>query len=163
MKVVTTNLLNRFWKNGVKPIKTALAGKFDASKVVASRNITEAGYVMEGKTASEALAELNRKLKWNYLGTVTSTAEMLLPDGWSELDIIVKQTTTHFLFHVNSEMVNSSAIYPRHGLLYENHGFFCTLEVYPGRVKLSGFVRTDLSPYKITYLTSQTSTEVYYR
>ena len=28
MKVITTNLLNRFYKNGVKPIKDALAAVF---------------------------------------------------------------------------------------------------------------------------------------
>lgn len=62
MKVVTTNLLNRFWKNGVIPIKYAISSKFDTSKIVKSANITEEGFVMDGKTASEKFAELNGKI-----------------------------------------------------------------------------------------------------
>lgn len=34
MKVVTTNLLNRFWKNGIKPIMEGVAKKIDTSKIV---------------------------------------------------------------------------------------------------------------------------------
>lgn len=63
MKVVTTNLLNRFWKNGVMPIKNALVSKFDTSKIVKSANITEEGFVMDGKTASEQFAELNGNIE----------------------------------------------------------------------------------------------------
>ncbi len=81
MKVVTTNLLNRFWKNGIVPIKNALAGKLDASKVVASRNITEPGYVMDGKTASEALAELNRNI------TDLFTADTNYVDGFQAIRV----------------------------------------------------------------------------
>ena len=46
MKVITTNLLNRFWKNGVKPIKEAVTGKLDASKVVNSLLATEEGFAL---------------------------------------------------------------------------------------------------------------------
>lgn len=59
MRVVTINLLNRFWKNGVKPIKEALEKKIDITKIVKSIVITEEGFLMDGKTASEALAELD--------------------------------------------------------------------------------------------------------
>ena len=34
MGIITTNLLNRFWKRGIKPIKESLDGKFDASGVI---------------------------------------------------------------------------------------------------------------------------------
>lgn len=63
MKVVTTNLLNRFWKNGIRPIIEGVANKVDTSKIVQSTNITEDGFLMDGKTASEEFAELNRKFK----------------------------------------------------------------------------------------------------
>ncbi len=62
MKVITTNLLNRFWENGIKPIKTALGGKLDVSKVIKSTNITENGFVMDGKTAADAFAQLNKNI-----------------------------------------------------------------------------------------------------
>lgn len=80
MGLVSGNRLNRFWKKGVKPIKDAIGvltalstvdketlvgainelaeGKFDVAKLVASTNITEPGFAMDGKTASEAFAEL---------------------------------------------------------------------------------------------------------
>ena len=47
MKVITTNLLNRFYKNGVKPIKDALAQKLDTSKVISNLTTTVAGYALE--------------------------------------------------------------------------------------------------------------------
>ena len=86
MGLVSGNRLNRFWQKGVKPIKDAIGvlsalstvdkstlvaavneladGKFDAAKLVASTTITEPGFAMDGKTASEAIAELySKKLK----------------------------------------------------------------------------------------------------
>jgi len=65
MKVITTNLLNRFWKNGVKPIKEAVSGKLDASKVVNSLLATEEGFALDatqGKILKEQVDELNRNL-----------------------------------------------------------------------------------------------------
>ena len=62
MKVITTNLLNRFWKNGVAPIKSELSGKLDKSKIVASTTIAEEGMVMDGKIASQEFAKLNGDL-----------------------------------------------------------------------------------------------------
>ncbi|MCO7172566.1 hypothetical protein NIA70_10410 [[Clostridium] scindens] len=64
MKVITTNLLNRFWKNGVKPIKEAVTGKLDASKVVNSLLATEEGFALDatqGKALKDQVDELNRK------------------------------------------------------------------------------------------------------
>lgn len=65
MKVITTNLLNRFWTIGVKPIKEAVAGKLDASKVVNSLLATEEGFALDarqGKALKDQVDELNRKL-----------------------------------------------------------------------------------------------------
>ena len=42
----------------VTAINELAEGKFDVAKIIASTNITEPGFVMDGKTASEALAEL---------------------------------------------------------------------------------------------------------
>lgn len=67
MKVITTNLLNRFWKNGVKPIKEAVTGKLDASKVVNSLLATEEGFALDatqGKALKDQVDELNRKLAY---------------------------------------------------------------------------------------------------
>ena len=83
MGLVSGNRLNRFWQKGVKPIKDAIGvlsalstvdkstlvaavnelaeSKFDVAKLVASTNITEPGFAMDGKTASEAFTELYSK------------------------------------------------------------------------------------------------------
>lgn len=82
MKVITTNLLNRLWQNGIKPIKTALDGKISTSKIVKSTNITQEGFLMDGKTASEKFAELNSNkieiLQKTFTEEISSTGNIPL-------------------------------------------------------------------------------------
>ena len=98
MGLVSGNRLNRFWQRGVKPIKDAIGvlsalstvdkttlvaainelaeGKFDVAKLVASTNITEPGFAMDGKTASEAFAELYSNSEYEAFNvTLTEGAE----------------------------------------------------------------------------------------
>lgn len=68
MKVITTNRLNRFWKNGVKPIKDALANKLDSAKVINSLLTTAAGYALDarqGKVLNDSITELNNNMTAN--------------------------------------------------------------------------------------------------
>lgn len=44
---------------GLSDLFTNLAAKLDSSKIIASTNITQAGYVMDGKTCADALTQLN--------------------------------------------------------------------------------------------------------
>ena len=70
MKVITTNLLNRFYKNGVKPIKDALAKKLDTTKVVSNLTTTAAGYALDarqGKALNDKIVEINGGLGSNYM------------------------------------------------------------------------------------------------
>ena len=70
MKVITTNLLNRFYKNGVKPIKDALAKKLDTSKVINNLTTTTAGYALDarqGKALDEEISELKSKTNFEML------------------------------------------------------------------------------------------------
>ena len=65
MKVITTNRLNRFWKNGVLPIKNALANKLNTSSVVNNLLTTAAGYALDarqGKALDDKITALNGKL-----------------------------------------------------------------------------------------------------
>ena len=65
MKVITTNRLNRFWKNGVLPIKTALANKLNTANVVNNLLTTAAGYALDarqGKALDDKITALNGKL-----------------------------------------------------------------------------------------------------
>lgn len=62
MKAITANLLNRFWKKGVKPIKEEVAKKFNSSNVVNTLLTTEAGYALDarqGKVLKDQLDKLN--------------------------------------------------------------------------------------------------------
>jgi len=64
MKVITTNRLNRFWKNGVLPIKNALANKLNTANVVNNLLTTVAGYALDarqGKALDDKITALNGK------------------------------------------------------------------------------------------------------
>ena len=88
MKVITTNLLNRFWKNGVLPIKNSLASKLDSSKVVNNLLTTASGYALDARqgkalgdrmTAAENdIESLNGKLlveEWLDNTSITYSAD----------------------------------------------------------------------------------------
>lgn len=80
MKVITTNRLNRFWTNGVKPIKDTLASKLNTSSVVNHLLTTAAGYVLDarqGKVLDDKIAVLNGKL--GYTANVTTVTL----NGWT--------------------------------------------------------------------------------
>ena len=65
MKVITTNRLNRFWKNGVLPIKNALANKLNTANVVNNLLTTAAGYALDarqGKALDDKITALNGKI-----------------------------------------------------------------------------------------------------
>lgn len=71
MKVITTNRLNRFWKNGVKPIKDALANKLNTSSIVNNLLTTAAGYALDarqGKALDDKITALNGKLPGTGIG-----------------------------------------------------------------------------------------------
>ena len=97
MKVITTNLLNRFWKNGVKPIKEAVTGKLDASKVVNSLLATEEGFALDatqGKALKDQVDELNRKL---FLDGYFFVDFGSLPNSTTKLvDTDIPNTATHY-------------------------------------------------------------------
>jgi hypothetical protein len=64
MKVITTNRLNRFWKNGVLPIKNSLANKLNTANVVNNLLTTAAGYALDarqGKALDYKITALNSK------------------------------------------------------------------------------------------------------
>lgn len=72
----------------VAAINELAEGKFDVTKLVASTNITEPGFAMDGKTASEAITELYSKKVLHYTdynhGTIeigTGNYANLMPPG----------------------------------------------------------------------------------
>ena len=87
MGIITTNLLNRFWKKGIKPIRESLDEKVEVSKIIESTNITEPGFVMDGRTASEEFSELNRKLPSDYY--TESKSANISPNNWVTMNSVV--------------------------------------------------------------------------
>lgn len=73
MKVITTNRLNRFWKNGVLPIKNALATKLNTSSVVNNLLTTAAGYALDARQG-KALDDKITALNGNIVNSSTGTA-----------------------------------------------------------------------------------------
>ena len=91
MKVITTNLLNRFWKNGVLPIKTALAGKLDTAKVINNLLTTAAGYALDarqGKILNDKITELNSNTT-NLLLIKSKSTRLNVTAGQSTLSYII--------------------------------------------------------------------------
>ena len=83
MKVITTNRLNRFWKNGVLPIKNALANKLNTSSVVNNLLTTAAGYALDarqGKALDDKITALNGKLTRVQLYKSTGTNTLTIPN-----------------------------------------------------------------------------------
>lgn len=62
--------------------------KFDISKIIANRNITEPGFVMDGKTVADALTELNGKL-FNLI--------MMDFGNYNQTDLSIDQTVIDIL------------------------------------------------------------------
>lgn len=70
MKVITTNLLNRFWKNGVKPIKDSLSSKVNVSDIVNNLTTTAANKALDarqGKALKTEIDSLNSNLQINVV------------------------------------------------------------------------------------------------
>lgn len=70
MKVITTNLLNRFWKNGVKPIKDSLSSKVNVTDIVNNLTTTVANKALDarqGKALDDKILELNRNLEMSAM------------------------------------------------------------------------------------------------
>ena len=57
--------------------------KFDISKIIANRNITEPGFVMDGKTVADALTELNGNIATQTRNGMMSAADKKKLDGIS--------------------------------------------------------------------------------
>lgn len=66
--------------------------KFDISKIIANRNITEPGFVMDGKTVADALTELNGNMgngNFKFLvlyGTTPADPAKAIKENWNDLE-----------------------------------------------------------------------------
>lgn len=115
MKVITTNLLNRFWKNGVKPIKDSLTAKVDTSKIVNSLLTTAAGFALDarqGKVLDDKITSLNSNL--SLLGSEmygTKVDSITKAHAMSELAGITIPAGTYLLGAYFSDISTKRNIY----------------------------------------------------
>lgn len=156
MGFISTNLLNRFWTKGCKPIKTAVdtvntnigtlsslktsvktnlvsaindlvSKKFDIANIVASINITKSGYLMDGKTASEAIDKLSRFANYGRSGLIGTSIDGLdlyrettisTVEGFVNSSTLQKITMPFFIpsgakvRKIEAIMVKGSTMYP---------------------------------------------------
>lgn len=65
MRLINTNLLNYFYKNGIKPLKDALVGKLDKNRLVNNMLTTEEGFALDarvGPVVQKQIDEINSNL-----------------------------------------------------------------------------------------------------
>lgn len=70
----------------VAAINELAEGKFDVAKIVASTNITEPGFLMDGKTTADALAELYSKFQKNSV-----EKSIIIPSGTKITDVVLNE------------------------------------------------------------------------
>ena len=133
MKVITTNRLNRFWKNGVLPIKNALANKLNTANVVNNLLTTAAGYALDarqGKALDDKITALNGKLKIKYAdngkaitiganGTVYYTWSVPAVTGYTPIAVVIIGPGYPDQFTVTASLKNNNTV---HVYVKNNHG-----------------------------------------
>jgi len=133
MKVITTNRLNRFWKNGVLPIKNALANKLNTANVVNNLLTTAAGYALDarqGKALDDKITTLNGKLKIKYAdngkaitiganGTVYYTWSVPAVTGYTPIAVVIIGPGYPDQFTVTASLKNNNTV---HVYVKNNHG-----------------------------------------
>ena len=108
MKVITTNRLNRFWKNGVKPIKDALANKLNTSSIVNNLLTTAAGYALDarqGKALDDKITALNGSLS----NKVTSKYSSQINHCHNVKNMIAGQTILNVSTTTTSQVIFTKA------------------------------------------------------
>lgn len=107
MRLINTNLLNYFYKNGVKPLKDAIANKLDANKLANNLLTTVKGYgldarqgpVIQGEIDSinSNLSELKDNIQFGKVaveyGTTTKQITVTFPKKFAEVPAIIAVPT----------------------------------------------------------------------
>ena len=89
---------------GLSDLFTNLAAKLDSSKIIASTNITQSGYVMDGKTCADALTQLNSNMQMHYLSGTGCSA-------WYNSSIVILQLNiTNATINAGSNRFNMLAL-----------------------------------------------------
>lgn len=120
--------------------------KLDITKIIANRNITEPGFVMNGKTVADALTELNGKLifsQWTDFAPTIGTA-------WLEGMIqTLKQATNYSSFEYSHAASHEGVVY-----MFKRindvvcGGIFIPGAGYGGRVYLIKGVPNDIDSWQ---------------
>lgn len=102
MKVITTNLLNRFWKNGVKPIKDSLSSKVNVSDIVNNLTTTAANKALDarqGKALNDKITTLNSNiatLSESYGALEEKNRDKIIVGSYKDAMLVVSTPTVAF-------------------------------------------------------------------
>lgn len=121
---------------GLSDIFASLAQKLDVSKVIASTNITQAGFVMDGKTCADAIAQLNddmlsAKLKYTDIqltatqnGSVTQIIDT--HEGYV-IPILINSASNNWNIIVGMQVATGTLILSGEGVI---NSYTYTVRVY---------------------------------
>ena len=171
MKVITTNLLNRFWKNGVLPIKTTLSSKLDKSNVMNNLLTTQSGFALDarqGKTLNDKITQLNNEFGFQSY----SQSDLTIADFYTVNDFDLRKRGNEVFFNVSLALktgtqfdINTlytigptpmiAALRPAGAKTFYLTGFGCNIN-WTNPVALSAMVTPDgyvkyVSPSKVSY------------
>lgn len=167
MKVITANLLNRFWVNGVKPIKTAV-GTISSLTTAAKTNLVAAINEVKAKADSNATAitDVNNNLSWSKLSesAVVGSTNPVNRDftQYRELLIVVGENTTgsntRFSFHIPTACLTETVQRFRNGYYRDsNANAFCSV----GATRSTLYV-TDFNINGTSYMSNTNNLRIVY-
>lgn len=127
MKVITANLLNRFWTNGVKPIKTAV-GTISSLTTAAKTNLVAAINEVKAKADSNAteITSLNNNLSPDGIVLTSSVVTFFSNESWKSGNIVTLHIgfTANYALTANTVMIIlPAAIRPRTNFFTPLYGF----------------------------------------
>ncbi len=99
MRIINTNLLNYFYKKGVKPLKEAVGKKLDTSKIVNNLLTTVSGFALDarqGPVLQGQIDDINSNLSGVTFrtGLITFTTTNV---GWFDCSSIKNNKTKHII------------------------------------------------------------------
>lgn len=127
MRVVNTDKLNRFWKNGVLAIVDALSKKIDVLDTKEEIEANTDEEKMAGALAvKEMFGQLNSKLVWKSAGAITNKSVLPFPDDAQEFQIVCAHGSFRHImpFNRNNIPTNGSLVLATSFTVYMNNQFY---------------------------------------
>lgn len=112
-------------------------------------------------------SQLNSKSTWKYIGTVAGkTDSIILPTGWKELKILIRNNTNYASFTPIRDMFDNTSetvLYLRNGFAYESSGAMFIVRVSKDTVSINAAATTNIATRVATDVASATRLYAWYR